>query len=360
MLTPPPTTDACSSKDQHIMTMCTTATSTTTIIRKAASYSGTKQYLLNDASTTTAPTKNQRSRRSILADFRKISLATFMLPLVPSCSFAADINTEANIDAGMNVTIDSSSMGPTNLNLNTEAAPIKRPWAPMEALLPASRFRILLHRAIDLVEQLPLASPSTISTTSQSTASIVLSNQGTIKILSELETIMAPPPPGKIAEMKPTKSIRIAFNTYTTYLRYGDRYTLTASPLERKNMIRQDRLPNVKQVITADLDLRDLYRNQVLTNVDEARAELRYLIDRYNHQYDNVNNHNNVKDNDNKLQYVDGESQSELLMLLKNAAVACDEWFGLIPEEDVAAALDAVVKIEESVSVSSASSGTVN
>jgi len=117
-------------------------------------------------------------------------------------------------------------------------------------------------------------------------------------------------------------------------------------------MIRQDRLPNVKQVITADLDLRDLYRNQVLTNVDEARAELRYLMDRWYILY-NGNDRNN--DNDNNLQFVDGESQRELLLLLKNAAVACDEWFGLIAEEDVAAALDAVVMVEES-----ASSGAVN
>jgi len=97
-------------------------------------------------------------------------------------------------------------------------------------------------------------------------------------------------------------------------------------------------------VITSDLDLRDLYRNAVLTNVDEARAELRYLMDRYYtytytyHQY----YYNAKNDSDDELHFVDGESQSELLLLLKNAASACDEWFGLIAEEDVAAALDAV------------------
>ena len=342
------------SKDQHII-MCSTSSRTTT--RNAASHSCTKQYLLEDAtSSTSAPTKSQ-SRRSILTDFRKISLATLMLPvLLPSCSFAADIihtdaatDADADADAGMNGTnVGGDSMDPTNSNTN-KAPPIKRPWAPMEALLPATRVRILLHRAIDLAEKLPLASPSTtstistISTISPSTISPP-SNQETLKTLSELESIMSPPQSGKIAEMKPNKSIRIAFNTYTEYLRYDDRYTLTASPLERKNMIRQDRLPNVKQVITSDLDLRDLYRNAVLTNVDEARAELRYLMDRYYtytytyHQY----YYNAKNDSDDELHFVDGESQSELLLLLKNAASACDEWFGLIAEEDVAAALDAV------------------
>jgi len=38
-------------------------------------------------------------------------------------------------------------------------------------------------------------------------------------------------------------------------------------------MIRNDSLPSVKAVITADLDLRDLYRNQVLTGVEDFRAQ---------------------------------------------------------------------------------------
>ena len=39
-------------------------------------------------------------------------------------------------------------------------------------------------------------------------------------------------------------------------------------------MIRADALPGVKTVITADLDLRDLYRNQIQTAVDDLQAEL--------------------------------------------------------------------------------------
>jgi hypothetical protein len=43
-------------------------------------------------------------------------------------------------------------------------------------------------------------------------------------------------------------------------------------------MIRNDQLPSVKAVITSDLDLRDLYRNQLLTAVDDVTAEVAYQL----------------------------------------------------------------------------------
>ena len=60
-------------------------------------------------------------------------------------------------------------------------------------------------------------------------------------------------------------------------------------------------------------------------------------MDWYYLQYNAKNaDHNTNNDSDNELQIVDGESKSELLLvLLKNADSVCDEWLGLIAEEDV-------------------------
>jgi len=190
----------------------------------------------------------------------------------------------------------------------------RKPWAPTEALLPATRVRLLLNRSISLADELA-SFPSTatgISTNKKARIEEILEQLGSILV-----------PPTSASDLKPNKSIRLAFNTYTAYLRYDDKFTLNGSPSERKKLIREDRIPDVKQVITADLDLRDLYRNQVLTNVDEARAELRYQMDEC------------AKGNE-----VDGE---ELLRLLNAAGNACDEWFNLISIDDVNEAMDIVL-----------------
>jgi hypothetical protein len=63
-------------------------------------------------------------------------------------------------------------------------------------------------------------------------------------------------------------------NVYTANLRFGESYLLTASPEVLKKMIREEQLPDVKTVITADLDLRDLYRNRIQTTMEDAQAEL--------------------------------------------------------------------------------------
>jgi hypothetical protein len=75
--------------------------------------------------------------------------------------------------------------------------------------------------------------------------------------------------------MSQTQPARAAMNYYTDALRFdGTSYVLTAPPDERSRLIRNDRLPDINQVVTADLDLRYLYRNQVLTNLDDVVAEL--------------------------------------------------------------------------------------
>ena len=74
--------------------------------------------------------------------------------------------------------------------------------------------------------------------------------------------------------------VRAALNFYTSNLNFDpDKYTLTGSKSERSQLIRNDRLPDVKNVIASDMGLRYLLRNEVLTALDDARAELRYQME---------------------------------------------------------------------------------
>lgn len=65
--------------------------------------------------------------------------------------------------------------------------------------------------------------------------------------------------------------MRAVMNLYTANLKFGDSYVLTASAKDKKTYIRNyNQLPGVNQVIASDLDLRDLYRNQVQTKIEDA------------------------------------------------------------------------------------------
>lgn len=114
--------------------------------------------------------------------------------------------------------------------------------------------------------------------------------------------------------------VRAAFNAYTNNLVFGDSYQLNAEGDERKNLIRNNALPDVNAVVVSDLDLRDLYRNQVLEKLDDTKAEIEYQL--------------KTGDVDTK----------EVLSNLKSAQASCREWFSFIPSGDVAEALKAVEK----------------
>lgn len=120
-----------------------------------------------------------------------------------------------------------------------------------------------------------------------------------------------------------SRSIRKAFNTYTANLRFGENYTLNLTGKERKDMIRSDALPDIKTVITADLDLRDLQRNQILTLVEDLRAEVKYQL----------------KQAESKEPIVVYD-RTEADSLLKQLCDTLDTWFGYIGDMDVKAAKD--------------------
>lgn len=172
-----------------------------------------------------------------------------------------------------------------------------RPYAPMDALLPITNQRLLLKGALSFVESCEVGCD-----------------------LLPVREILADP---EARRMNPDQlsgtSIRASCNIYTANLRFGDTYVLTASPGERSRMIRNDALPDVKTVITADLDLRDLYRNQAQTKVEEAQYEL----------------------------YRSNPDIAELRVLLFDAMDAMDQWFALIASNDVSMAEEEVTHLRE-------------
>ena len=110
-----------------------------------------------------------------------------------------------------------------------------------------------------------------------------------------------------------SNSMRAAFNAYTNNLVFGESYVFTGSAEDRKRRIRNDDLPDVTAVIRSDLDLRDLYRNQVLTAMDDAKAELQYQLTLSE----------------------DSRNPADLLEILEQAKKSCDEWFRFVPDADV-------------------------
>lgn len=71
------------------------------------------------------------------------------------------------------------------------------------------------------------------------------------------------------------------------------------------------------------MDARDLYRNEVQTKLEDARAEYLYQ------------------------KGVGFEDVGELVGLLRETKVALDSWFGFIPDEDIKLALEAVKREEQ-------------
>ena len=123
-------------------------------------------------------------------------------------------------------------------------------------------------------------------------------------------------------------TMRAAFNAYTNNLVFGSGVKITASKEDKSRLIRMyDQLPDATSTVRSDLDLRDLYRNQVLNAFDDARAELEYQL---------VQKSKGAEDDNTETLVFD---VSEILILLRAAQKSCLDWFAFIPEKDVAEAL---------------------
>lgn len=255
----------------------------------------------------------------------------------------------------------------------------QKPFAPPAALLPATRVKLLIDQSLVLLEDILASENSSLEENKkkQKQQDVILSLQrnlllqqtymlplnGTSKNLSEdvkdillksnsklyddtYNNIIKSASPqdvpylllvkaGEQREIKILKqrqkylekqnAIREAFNFYTKQLQFDtEYYVLNASPSEKKKMIRNDALPDIKSVIVSDLDLRDLVRNQVLDAVDDSKAELMYQMK----QYDDTG-------------IFDG---SELKICLLRAQDMINQWFDFISSNDVAVAIETVAK----------------
>lgn len=241
---------------------------------------------------------------------------------------------------------------------------IMKPRAPVEALIPATKVRVNLNRALELAKQLSLCKrgdveiqaemrhilldkeiyrvstevikknskredsiPSLLPTTS--IYDKAYSEQ--LKKMSPAEALVALPVQlgerGTAARLKRRQSnlsksdpIRGAFNYYTSQIQFNTEvYTLNATGEEKKQLIRNEALPDITSVIVSDLDLRDLSRNSILDLWEDAAAE-------FSLQEKELKNGNDF-------------TSEELIDVLTKAVSACDTWFGFIPAEDVAEAI---------------------
>lgn len=121
--------------------------------------------------------------------------------------------------------------------------------------------------------------------------------------------------------------MRAAFNFYGRQIVFNaDEYVLTAPKEKRKEMIRNDALPDVTDVVASDLDRRDLYRNTFLTAIDDAVAEVAYQV---------------------RLKEEEEVDVTDVVSLVNEAHEACENWFSLIPSQDVEEAVAAVVAMKD-------------
>ena len=238
----------------------------------------------------------------------------------------------------------------------------KRPYAPVEDLLPAMRVKVFIDRSVELTKELMTADDSQVrAKIMDELQSLLLAPQlftrgyqlkpvpvepakqylDTYKKNREQMSLLEQPGAffvqnGEMDTWRRLKrrertlenqdDIRAALNAYTTALSFSaDSYLLNnLSQEERSKMIREDRLPDIKQVIQADMGRRYLYRNQILTTVEDLRAELTYQLKNKDGTTSTTSSSNNP---------------TELLDLAQEAKAACDQWFSLIDDSEIAEAM---------------------
>ena len=301
------------------------------------------------------PSHRQLTRRSIIVNAMASSLFVMMNTCVIRRAWADTDDSSAE-----------SGTPATTFNPTSD----RKPFAPLENLLPAARVKVLIDQAVDTTNSLVQFkenddSPKKDPLIAQ-LKSLLLEPQEFFKTREEVATSktyleqktwgdwkkarqeearnmfqIRVDPATELNEkfeqwgerrqfkrlrrqqlaLEQSNKMRAAFNAYTNNLVYGENYVLNASQEEKKRLIRQyDQLPDVTSVIRSDLDLRDLYRNQVLTEMDDAKAELEYQLS-------------------NKEPLMDF---TELLAVLREAQSSCSEWFKFVPENDLKEALEVV------------------
>jgi hypothetical protein len=200
----------------------------------------------------------------------------------------------------------------------------QKPTAPVSALIPAVQQRLLLEAALEATKNKQIDKIKTIlpslddSSYVYSIISASKSREMDAKILNQCD-------PAQVLRGDLT---RATMNLYQTNLNYNNILGNSNNPNEafavtdpdwKKSYIRaNDGLPDLQKVIGADLDLRQLLRNQVQQKLDDAAAEL-YATD-----YD----------------------EKELLVLLTEAAQSFDKWLDRVRYGDVRDAIAKAIRGE--------------
>jgi hypothetical protein len=234
-----------------------------------------------------------------------------------------------------------------------------KPFAPLQALLPATRCKVWIDRAYALSSTLTASSDKNTQYDTLMSLKEILYNQPIVNESPQKRTSASmakitagvsyakkdgradPSKPAQLAAMlnqagveqqwgilkygesklEQGNELRAAFNCYSSQLQFADSYVLTASKVDKKRMVRNDQLPSLTAVIVSDLDLRDLYRNELLTAIEDAKAEASYQLK----------------------QTKDSVDASDVIDLMNQAHTACTKWFDLIAPRDVQEALQAVM-----------------
>jgi len=297
---------------------------------------------------------NRNQRRIVIGSMLSIPLS-LLVPAGPFSIAAAEARSEDKVE--------------------------KKPFAPLENLLPAVRVKLSIDSAIGLTRSLVAAEggDEKSSTTTNQSPSSSRNRISQETILAQLENLLLKPQnyvqtlqlqgvPSKPADLylksyrsekgdlplqkamvqsgdvdawkrlkrrekdlERSSEVRAALNAYTDALSFsGDSYVLTVDKSTRSRMVREDRLPDIKQVITSDMGMRYLYRNQVLTAMDDVKAELEYQL-----------KVSSSSSNGGIFYGID------LLDLLGLAGEAMDRWLSLVPPDDVKEALKSVATAEE-------------
>lgn len=290
--------------------------------------------------------KYASGRRCFLDQLTMSACSTCSLWMIGASSASAVSSMESSMQ-------QQPPLNTPQLTANTATVTSKKPFAPLEALLPAARVKVTIDQSVQLAQAIQAHPDDIDGNLRRQTRLVALlltpgrymkSNAATTRdntlsedekkrnISSSLLSLSSDRPPkqkytpakayldtydrnrqqlplafqpgallvqnGEINAWRRLKrqeavqesqdEIRAALNTYTQALTFrADAYLLAVSPQERSQMVRQDRLPDIKQVIASDLGMRYLYRNQLLTSMAEVKAELEYqLLQRQQNQSD--------------------------------------------------------------------------
>ena len=188
----------------------------------------------------------------------------------------------------------------------------QKPTAPLAALIPAVQQRLLLEASLEFlnkgdIEKVKQILPPLDGDYMQN----IFGNQN-INVIKKYN-------PAKVLR---GDLVRATMNLYQTNLNYNnmlgnptDAFIIT-DPAWKKSFIRENGgLPNLQRVIGADLDMRQLLRNQVQLKIDDAAAEL-YSPDR---------------------------DDKELMELLQEAARNFDLWLDRVRTGDVRDAIKVIL-----------------